>query len=72
MTLQPIEALQPGRLAVLYFGQDDTIRCVGYVERDGLCGWPENVCGQRPAGWLELSSLFSTEDEGMTETTAAA
>ncbi|MBW6420471.1 hypothetical protein KX729_03385 [Rhizobium sp. XQZ8] len=58
MTLQPIEALQPGRLAVLYFSQDDAVRCVGYVEKDGLCGWPEKVCGQRPDGWTELTSLL--------------
>lgn len=62
MTLQPIEALQPGRLAVLYFELDDAVRCVGYVEKDGLCGWPENVRGRRPTGWLELSSLFAVEE----------
>lgn len=63
MTLQPIEALQPGRLAVLYFNRDDAVRCVGYVERDGLCGWPEKVCGQRPCGWTELSSLLGSEED---------
>jgi len=72
LILQPIEALQPGRLAVLYFEDDDAVRCVGYVEKEGLCGWPENLCGRRPIGWRELSSLFSTESESAEATTAAA
>ena len=48
---------------MLYFSQDDAVRCVGYIEKDGLCGWPEKVCGQRPNGWTELTSLLQTDGE---------
>lgn len=63
MNWHPIEALEPGRLAVLFFPDEAAPRCVGYVEHDGLCGWPANVSGRRPHGWLDLSAMF----EGMTE-----
>ncbi|UJW77329.1 hypothetical protein [Rhizobium sp. SL42] len=63
MNWHPIEALEPGRLAVLFFLDEAAPRCVGYIERDGLCGWPANVSGRRPQGWLDLSAML----EGMPE-----
>jgi hypothetical protein len=55
----PIEALEPGKLVVLHFRDETAPQCVGYVEQDGVCGWPEKVTGRRPDGWLDLSSMFA-------------
>jgi hypothetical protein len=45
-------------LVVLFFRNETSRQYVGYVERDGICGWPDDVSGRRPDGWLDLSSIF--------------
>ncbi|UIY30568.1 hypothetical protein LZK73_08510 [Neorhizobium galegae] len=45
MNWYPIEALEPGKLVVLHFRDETAQQCVGYVEQDGVCGWPEKGDG---------------------------
>ena len=59
MNLHPIKALEPGKLAVLFFENTESQPCVGYVQRDGICEWPDNVSGRMPEGWIDLSAFFA-------------
>jgi hypothetical protein len=54
MTWEPIESLSPGRLALLDFTEPVRGRWIGYVGNDGLCEWPHQVRGIRPAGWQKV------------------
>ncbi|MBP2460156.1 MULTISPECIES: hypothetical protein [unclassified Rhizobium] len=59
MAFDPIEKLQPGRLVLLIFKGMINGRWIGYVDKDGLCEWPDQVRGQRPTGWQEVSADLS-------------
>lgn len=59
MSWKPIETLTPGILVLLSFADDVSDKCVGYIEENGVCGWPETVAGHLPSGWMDLSALFS-------------
>ncbi|SFB50196.1 hypothetical protein SAMN03159496_04367 [Rhizobium sp. NFR07] len=42
------------RLVFLMFDHLASAQWVGYVNRDGICEWPEQVRGYRPTAWQEV------------------
>lgn len=54
MTWYPIQSLRPGKLVLLLFSGTVTGRWIGYVNKDGVCAWPEQVQGLRPDAWQEV------------------
>lgn len=59
MTWNSIETLQPDRLVLLIFAGVTDGRWIGYVDKDGICEWPDEVRGDRPTGWQEVIADLS-------------
>jgi hypothetical protein len=54
MKWNPTSTLPPDRLVFLMFNHLASAQWVGYVNRDGICEWPEKVRGYRPCAWQEV------------------